>query len=511
MTASAVSVHPAIEASGLCKSFGATRALDDVSLGFAAGAVHCLLGENGAGKSTLGKIVGGLYPADRGELRVDGRPMRFRSVADARRHGVAMVFQELSLAPDLSIAENICLGTEPGRFPLRPLPIRAEMARCRTLLDAVGLSDSPATRCALLSPPAQQLVEIAKALAAEPRAIVFDEPTSMLGTADKTRLLAIVRELRRRGLAVIFITHQIDEVMAIADRVSILRDGRLVASFDMDSAIDADLLVERLTGKRTDRRARAPAAPGGLALLRVATPPGAGGPRELVVHRGEIVALYGVVGCGRERLAHAVVGLDRPPDGWSMTLDGRAYAPGSPRAAARHGVSYLPTGRAANGILPQRSIAENLMLTQPRAVARLGILSARRERAAVSDQLARVRARDARPGDPIARLSGGNQQKILLGRALGRGGPLVVLEDPTAGVDLAAKDDIHRLIRRRAAEGVSFLLISSDLGESIALADTLHTVFDGALAGRHAAPVPADEPAIVAEILGGGGGTADHA
>lgn len=483
-----------LEVRRLAKRFGSTQAVVDMSLSFAAGEVHCLLGENGAGKSTIGKMIAGLYAPDSGEILIGGQVCALGSIAAARAQGIAVVFQELSVVPDLTVAENICLGTE-KRHLFSVVDRGFEDARCRTLLGELGLELDLSTRLRDLPAASRQLVEIAKALALDPRIIVLDEPTAMLGITERRNLLDLVRRLKAQGRAIIFVTHHIDEVVEIGDRVSILKDGALVASFDMDGSVDAGMIVDRLAGKRTVAE-RPEHLRDSAEMLHVSLPNGA----EITVHEGEVVGLYGVVGCGRERIAEAIVGLGRDA---TLRLKNKPYRPGNPTQAAAHGIAYLPTGRAHNGILPTRSIADNLMLTQCSRGGRFGVVSEATEAREVVAQLSRLRTsyRDAR--DPITALSGGNQQKVLLGRCLGSKAELVVLEDLTAGVDIAAKHDIHDLIRERVAAGLAVLLISGDLDETIALSDVIYTIFDGRVVHRYDNPHAADEAAIVGDVLGG--------
>lgn len=499
------------EVRGVAKRFGTTQALRDVSVQFWGGEVHCLLGENGAGKSTLGKVVGGLVSPDCGELWFDGHPVRFRSVTEARRQGIAMVFQELSLAPHLTVAENICLGTELGRNPWRRIRWRQEEATCRILLAELDLDVDPGQPVAQLPVATQQLVEVVKAVAQRPRLLILDEPTAMLGLVEKRTLLALIHRLRSTGIVIILVTHHVRDVLDVADRVSLMREGAIVQTFAMTADVDARELVLRLTGGRllqetcngailpqTDREALL-----SLHGLSVMT-----GLEDVRIGRGQVVGLYGVAGCGREEICEALVGLRRHGR-MSMTLAGRAYRPGSPSAAARLGVTYLPSGRAANGILPSRSIRENLTLGSRLGRTRYGLIAPAAERNAVRTQLARLQVQLGAFDDLITSLSGGNQQKIVLGRCLGRTAQLMVLEDPTAGIDVAARHDIHALIREQASQGMAILLLSNDLLETIALCDVTYTLSKGRVVARYDNPTLADEAQLVADVLEGsapGGG-----
>ncbi|MCF4167352.1 sugar ABC transporter ATP-binding protein [Zavarzinia compransoris] len=490
-----------VEVRRTSKSFGPTRALNDVSIAFHAGRVHCILGENGAGKSTVGKIVGGLYAPDDGEVMVDGRAVALRQVGDARRLGIAMVYQELSLVADLTVRENICLGTEGARHPFQRLRRRQETEACRALLSRFGLSFDLDAKVGTLPVADQQLLEIVKALAQNPRVLILDEPTAMLGLVEQQRLMEIIGELKTQGIAIIFVTHHVEEVVAVADEVSLMKDGRVVESFPVTRETETAFVVAKLAGGMDMTASHREAAPGREVLRFSGLRSRRGRLAAISLREREIVGLYGVVGCGRERMAHASVGLASPGD-IELMLWGRNFRPANPQVAARHGVAYLPSGRAANGILPNRSIRENLMLTQLAGHQIAGFLRHRREADHAERQLARLRTRYADAADAITSLSGGNQQKVILGRCLAGDGSLIVLEDPTAGVDIAAKRDIHDLIRARADAGAAVLLISSDLQETIALCDVIYTVIDGEIVDEYRPPSHEDEAAIVADILG---------
>ena len=493
------------------KRFGSTHAVNNVTTCFIAGEVHALLGENGAGKSTLGKIVGGLFPPDEGRLLLDGAPVQFRNIAEARSLGLAMVFQELSLVPDLTVRENISLGMESAWHPLSLLAKRKEVEFCRNLLAEYQFDFDLDARVRDLSVATQQLVEVVKALAREPRVLVLDEPTAMLGVRENKKLLKIIRSARQRNMAVIFVTHHVEEVIEVADRVSLMKDGLLVDSFTVAEEMNAAYIVGKLVGGSGSKVGNSRRTAVGEEILRIAGLPARnGGSVDVPVHRREIVGLYGVVGSGCERIGNAVVGLaDIRPS--TMTLAGMPYRAVTPAHAARRGVSYLPSGRATNCVLPSRSVRENLMLSQLSRIQSAGVLHDRAERESTRKQLSHLRTRYADYDEPITNLSGGNQQKVVLGRSLGRKGVLLVLEDPTAGVDIGSKEDIHGLIRARAAEGIGVLLISSDLPETIAICDAIYTIIGGNIVRKFENPTLDDEPEIIADVLGGRVEDSEHA
>lgn len=485
------------------KRYGSTHAVNNVSMSFRAGEVHALLGENGAGKSTIGKIIGGLVPPDEGRILVDGQETRFRGVASARGFGIAMVFQELSLAAHLSVADNICLGSEAGRCPTRLIHRRAESELCRRFLDEYQFDIDLKKPVADLSVANQQLVEVVKALVRNPRVLILDEPTAMLGVRENEKLLQVIRSVRARGVAIVFVTHHVEEVVKVADRVSLMKDGALVESFPMSDAVDAAFLIGKLVGRRARESVGRRATSIGVDMAKFANLPArGGGSADIPMRRGEVVALYGVVGSGTERIGHAMVGLaDIHPA--TITLAGSAFRPRSPAAAAKQGVSYLPSGRAANCILPSRSVRENLMVTQLTPILKRGVLQDRLERDHTQDQLKRLKTRYADYDHSIVALSGGNQQKVLFGRALGRSSSILVLEDPTAGVDIGAKRDIHELLAARVQDGLSVLLISSDLLETIAIAHVVYTVIGGRIVRKYENPTIDDEANIISDVLGG--------
>ncbi|SDV46831.1 sugar ABC transporter ATP-binding protein [Chitinasiproducens palmae] len=522
-------IHPGadepalLEVRGLSKRFGATRALAGVSLRFAAGRVHCVLGENGAGKSTLGKLIGGLYDADEGEMLLDGRPIRPTSPRDARAAGIAIVHQELALAPHLSVRANLWLGSEARRAPFAFLPRQAETARAREVMNRLGLAHIDTERRLSELPMAvHQLVEIGRSLMFDPRVIVFDEPTAMLGAVEKQRFFEVVRALKADGIAAILITHHTDDVVETADHVTVMRDGRVVDSFAMHDAITGETVVARLTGTSTGTRAEVRPVAAATTCVSENLPPPPVDRDPLVdapmleieglasdadddtlrLAAGQIVGFYGVVGCGAEKIVQGLVGLHAAGSPLRFRLAGRAYRPRSPAHALAQGVAYLPAGRARNGVLPSRSIRDNLLLTQWPGVGRWGFVAPSRERALARALLGQCGVKFDSDDSPITSLSGGNQQKVLLARAMAGASRLLLLEEPSAGVDIDAKRQIHARVRALAERGVTVLVLSSDLPETLTLCDTVMTMFDGRIVGRYDAPGAHDHAAIVADVLG---------
>ena len=493
-----------IKIKNLHKRFGATVALSAVSAEFRGGEVHCLLGENGAGKSTVGKVLGGLHRPDEGMVEVDGQVQSIANARSAHRLGIAICHQELSLAKHLTVRANLCLGTETIRQPFSRVDRAREIREVNEVLRVLGLDLDTEQAVGELPVAQQQMIEIGKALMLKPRAVVFDEPTAMLGAVEKHKFLELLGQLRDRGVAVIFITHHIEDVMAVSDRVTIMRNGKVVDSFAMNPAITAEMVVERLTGKKRDRAGleRSQRAPEGAPVLRIGNVPSRIPRRDGVeVRRGQVVALYGVAGCGAERIVAGLTG-QATASPLEFHLGANAYRPRTPAKALRAGVSHLPAGRAANCILPGRSIMENLTVNTLRRHGRWGIVSKAAEARYAEKTLRDAGVKFADAALPITSLSGGNQQKVLLARALAAAGELLILEEPTAGVDIDAKAQIHLRIRKAADAGLGVLLVSSDLDEAIALSDVIFTMYRSEIAGVYDAPSAADQAHIIADVLG---------
>ncbi|TFL15374.1 sugar ABC transporter ATP-binding protein [Pusillimonas caeni] len=479
------------------KSFGATKALTDVSISFEAGEIHCLLGENGAGKSTIGKIIGGLYAPDTGDVLLESQEVRINSPSHARALGIAVVHQELSLAPDLSVRDNLWLGAETKWCLSR----QGESRRAVDVLSQLGLELDLEKPVSTLPIGTQQLVEIGKALMNAPRLIVFDEPTAMLGAVEKQQLFTVLRRLRASGISVILVTHHIDDVMEVGDCVTVMRNGRCVDSFALEDHLQGADVLERLTGQRQVFEATHELRETvGEILLEIETS-GVNGTTKIPVRRGEIVGLYGVLGCGAEDIVQGLVGL-RTFRNARYLLGGKSFKPSQPVEAMRRGVGYLAAGRQQNGVLGQRSIRENLMLTQLHQFSVMGWLSRASECKRATQQLADAAVKYGCQEDTIESLSGGNQQKILLARAMAGARDLLVLEEPTAGVDIGAKQQIHERIKAAAAQGLSVVVLSSDLPEVIALCDTIYTLHQGHIVNQYEAPDETCQAQIVGDVLG---------
>ncbi len=494
-------VVPALSAVDLAKSFGPTLALQGASLELRAGEVHALLGENGSGKSTFAKVLAGIHQPDRGRIRRNGREISIVDPAAGRALGIGIVFQELSLAPALDVVDNLFLGRERRRF-YGWLDRRRQVEECREMLDRLGLDVDPRQPARVLSIAEKQMLEIAKALLQEPDILILDEPTASLTERETAQLFHVIEQLRDRGTAILYVTHQLREVLRIADRVSVMREGRIAAQLEISDDVTEEMLIGLLTDKRLGSSASTAGLPDTAPLLRVSRLRTANsGHVSLHIRPGEIVGLYGVVGCGREEIARCLVGLLRPLAG-ALEFDGRPYDPRGPADALDKGIGFLAGDRKQDGVLPNRPTRENLTLAGLRLLARAGFVRQREEQSETDSRLASLRVKYRSPEDSISTLSGGNQQKVLFGRALFARPKMLVLEDPTAGIDVGAKYDLYEQIRQAAGMGMSFLWLSTDLTETLTLCHRVYAMRGGLIAAEIIAPSPADEERLLSAVLG---------
>jgi ribose transport system ATP-binding protein len=467
----------------MTKRFGSTQALAGVDLDVGAGEVHALVGENGAGKSTLMKILSGAERADGGTMLLDGLPFSPRGPADARRRGVAMIYQELTLAPHLTVEANVLLGLEPSWWGI--LDRRTSRRKVAEALAALEHPEiHPESPVAGLRPAEQQVVEIARALLLDVRVLVLDEPTSSLTQEDSRRLFALIHRLRRRGVSVVYISHFLEEVQAVADRFTVLRDGRSVATgiladFSMTS------IIEHMVGRPLEEQIpRVPHAIG-APVLELRDLCGEELPRRasLTLHRGEILGIAGLVGAGRTELLRAVFGLDPVRSGrvTVLTRVGPVVGTASPKERIGQGLGLLSEDRKGEGLALDQGIGDNLTWPRLRPYARWGWLDLRGQRRAVLDWLGRMRVRCAGPEQPVGELSGGNQQKVALARLLHQQADVLLLDEPTRGVDVGSKTEIYRLIGEQAAAGKAVLFVSSYLPELLGVCDRLAVLSRGVL------------------------------
>jgi len=472
----------AVRFGGISKRFPGVTALHDVSFDVAAGSCHAVCGENGAGKSTLGKILAGIERPDAGALELFGQPADIRSPRDAMQAGIAMVHQELASCNNLSVGESLCLADLPRR---NGFVRRAELAaRARALLADVGADLDPGREMASLSVAEQQLVQIAAAVGARARLIVFDEPTSSLGAREAERLYALIGDLRARGTTILYVSHRMPEIFRLCDRVTVLRDGAHVATRPV-AELDEGALVEMMIGRRLAKFYPGHAAIArGDAMLEVSGLGTAGRVSEITfsLHAGEVVGLAGLVGAGRSEVAQALFGLDRTMTG-HVAVRGRAARIGSPRDAMALGIGYVPEDRKRQGLVLSLLNRENASLPLLERFARAGVVRRDAERAAVGDAFARVQMA-ADQEVPTGTLSGGNQQKVVLAKWLAAGSDVLILDEPTRGVDVGAKAELHAWIDRLAASGCAVLLISSDMPELLNLSSRILVLREGRMVGE---------------------------
>ncbi|QIK08918.1 sugar ABC transporter ATP-binding protein [Streptomyces sp. ID38640] len=498
---------------GVTKSFPGVRALDGVDLTLRTGEVHVLLGENGAGKSTLIKMLSGAHRPDGGRLLVDGDEATIRSAQDAERHGIATIYQEFNLVPGLTVAENIFLGRQP-RTKLGLVDRKAMRSRAAELLRRVRLDVSPNTPVAELGIARLQMVEIAKALSLDARVLIMDEPTAVLTSEEVETLFEIVRELRDTGVGIIFITHHLEEIGALGDRVTVLRDGRSVAQ--VPASTDEDELIRLMVGRDIAeqyprRRPDAPGAP--LLRVRGLTRNGtAAGPVfegiDFEVRAGEVVGLAGLVGAGRTEVVRAIFGVD-PYDAGTVEIDGKELARGDVRAAMRAGLGLVPEDRKGQGLVLDASLQDNLTLARLDRDTRGGLVDRGAQRREAATVAAQLKVRMSGLGQSARTLSGGNQQKIVIGKWLLTDTRLLILDEPTRGIDVGAKVEIYQLINELTASGRAVLMISSDLPEVLGMSDRVLVMSQGRLAGE----LPAEEAtqdAVMELALQSPGGTPEN-
>ncbi|HEY0777165.1 MAG TPA: sugar ABC transporter ATP-binding protein [Gemmatirosa sp.] len=471
---------PLLAATDLTKSYAGVQALKRASFDLRAGEVHALVGENGAGKSTLIKILTGAVRPDGGEIRVAGLPVAEHSPRAAKARGIAAIYQQPALFPELTVAENLALGVEPRRGRWGRIDWPARRARAAALLARVGARVSPDADAGSLSMPEQQLVEIARALGADARVLVLDEPTASLGEEDAQNLLRVVRELRARGVGMIYISHRLDELPAIADRVTVLRDGRTIDTRPM-SEVSRPQLIQLMVGRELAAVFPKRPVPIGEPVLEVrGLGCAAAGVRDvtLTVRAGEIVGLAGLVGAGRTELARTIFGIT-PADAGEIRIRGRRVAITNPADAIAHGIAYVPEDRRRHGVVPELPISANVTLASLDRITRRGALDFGRERAVAADSVRRLGVKTPSIRTPASALSGGNQQKVALGRWLMTQPAVLILDEPTQGIDVGAKSEIHALMTDLAEQGAAVLMISSELPEVIGMSDRVAVMCAG--------------------------------
>ncbi len=492
-----------LECRQVSKYFPGVKALDAVDFTARAGEVQALIGENGAGKSTLVKILTGIYRPDAGEVEVEGRPVEFRSPLDAQAAGIAAIHQEAAMFPDLSVAENIYMGHH-QRLPRLPfLSWPGMRRRTRELLRELELDIDPDTPVRSLSVAQRHMVEIVKALSQEARIVIMDEPTSALSLREVEDLYQIVRRLKEAGRAVVFISHKFEDIYEIADTFTVLRDGRL-AGTGVVGRTEVDRIIHMMIGRPLNQMfPKAPARPGGT-ILAVEGLSRAGAFRDVSfeLRRGEILGFFGLVGSGRSEVMRAVFGVEAADTG-TVRVEGEAVRAAGPAEAMERGIAYVPEDRQLQGTILPMNIRENVTLPILDTLAARAFLNLGRERAVTEEYGRRMEVRAAGWEQAVNSLSGGNQQKVVLAKWLATRPKILILDEPTKGIDVATKARVHEFISRLAGEGLGIILVSSEMPEILGMADRIVVMHEGRVTGRYARG-EADPQKLIRAAMGRG-------
>jgi rhamnose transport system ATP-binding protein len=479
---------PALELSHIAKAFGAVIALTNGTLRLERTSIHALVGENGAGKSTLVKIIAGLYQRDAGDLLLDGELVDFRSTAEAKAAGIAVIYQEPTLFPDLSVTENIFMGRQP-RGALGVIDRRAMRAEALALFERLGVRIDPDRPTLGLSIADQQIIEIAKAISLDARVLIMDEPTAALSGVEVERLFAVARSLRDEGRAILFISHRFDEVFDLCDTVTVMRDGAYIATSPIESTT-VEEIVRQMVGRDVTTLFPKLEAEIGHDVLVVdgLTRPGVFSDVSFTVRSGEIVALAGLVGAGRSEIARAIFGVDSYSAG-TVTLDGAQLRRNDPAAAMRAGLALVPEDRRQQGLVLESTVARNATDAIRRTLAKFGLITDALENASARIWASRLEVKTSALDTEVGTLSGGNQQKVVLAKWLATDPKVLIIDEPTRGIDVGTKAEVHRLLSELAQQGLAILMISSELPEVLGMADRVLVVHEG----RITADVPRAE------------------
>jgi rhamnose transport system ATP-binding protein len=471
---------PALELKGVSKRFGSVVALRNADLALYANSIHAVVGENGAGKSTLVKIMAGLYQRDTGSYQLDGKDVDFRTTAEAKAAGIAVIYQEPTLFPDLSVTENVFMGRQPtGRFG------RIDRAAMRTeviqLMERLGVRMDPDRPAEGLSIADQQIIEIAKAISLDARVLIMDEPTAALSGVEVERLFAVARSLREEGRALMFISHRFDEVFALCDTVTVMRDGNYIST-DAIAETSVAQIVRRMVGRDVNELFPKQVADiGEVALdVRSLTSPGLFAGISLQVRSGEIVALAGLVGAGRSEVARAIFGVDTYVSG-EVWVIGTRVPMGDPSAAMKAGLALVPEDRRQQGLIPAAALATNITDAIRRRLTWHGLITRARENVAATEWASALNVKYSTLDAAAATLSGGNQQKVVLAKWLASNPKVLIIDEPTRGIDVGTKAEVHRMMSELAGQGLAILMISSELPEVVGMADRVLVMHEGRL------------------------------
>ena len=478
MSDSTRSSTPALELTRIAKAFGAVIALTNGTLALHPGSIHALVGENGAGKSTLVKIIAGLYQRDGGDFTLGGETVDFRSTAESKNAGIAVIYQEPTLFPDLSVTENIFMGRQPT-LSFGRIDRRAMHAQTLELFERLGVRIDPDRPTLGLSIADQQIIEIAKAISLDARVLVMDEPTAALSGVEVDRLFAVARSLRDEGRALLFISHRFDEVFALCDTVTVMRDGAYISTSPI-AETTVEKIVREMVGRDVATLFPKEVAPIGdeVLVVEALTEPGVFHDITFSVRSGEIVALAGLVGAGRSEIARAVFGVDSYASG-SVTVNGRSVPKRKPAAAMERGIALVPEDRRKQGLVLDSSVAGNASLAIRGSLTKYGLLTRGAQNAAARVWASRLEVKTFALDTEAGTLSGGNQQKVVLAKWLATNPSVLIIDEPTRGIDVGTKAEVHRLLSQLAGEGLAILMISSELPEVLGMADRVLVVREG--------------------------------
>ncbi|WP_461366322.1 sugar ABC transporter ATP-binding protein [Candidatus Darwinibacter acetoxidans] len=473
-----------LEMKNISKAFYGVQALNNVDFSVLRGETHILLGENGAGKSTLVKILSGAYHKDAGEIFFDGEQIEISTPLDAQRKGISIIYQEFNLIPGLSVAENIFLGREPVKGN-RLINWRVLNENAKAILDKLHADVSPTALVATLSVAEQQFVEIAKALSFGAKLIIMDEPSATLTPAEIDRLFAVIRDLKRAGVSIIYISHHLDEIFEIGDRVTVLRDGELVATDDIKN-VTKDMIIRWMVGRDLTNTYPPRTTTPGEVVLEVQNLSRRGELHDISFHlrRGEILGIAGLVGSGRTELVRALYGAD-PIDRGEIKLHGRTLAIKTPKESIKNGIGFLPEDRKQEGLVLEQSVKNNVTLANLVKVVKNGIISGSAEKAAVDEYVRNLGIRTVNQQVLIKNLSGGNQQKVVLAKWLFTDSDILIFDEPTRGIDVGAKYEIYQLMNRLTEQGKSVIMVSSELPEIIGMSDRVLVLHNGRITGEY--------------------------